>query len=81
MPFPIYRDVNSKLADHLRALSTPHAFVILGDSTIAFQGGVTNSTSAENADRIFLKEALEDISKKRKVKKAKARALGCSIRS
>lgn len=79
LKFPILRDQNSRMADEFKALKTPHAFVFSNDGKILFQGGVSNSSKFERADRKFLREALEDIAQKRAVRSPLARALGCAI--
>lgn len=77
--FPVLRDQNFKFADHFKAAKTPHAFLIQTNGRIVFQGGVSNSSKFPQADRKFLREALEDIKTGSPIRTPHARALGCSI--
>lgn len=79
LPFPVLHDEDGKFADQFKAAKTPHAFVILKDGSLAYQGGVSNSQNFENASRKFLREALADISADKKVQTPTGRTLGCSI--
>ncbi len=79
LPFPILQDLNSELADRYQAAKTPHAFVIRPSGEVAYQGGVSSSKHFDEADRKYLREALEDIQNGRAVKTQKGRALGCVI--
>lgn len=78
-PAPVLRDHELKLADHFKALKTPHAFLINSKGDILYRGGVTSSNRAEKADRHFLREALSDIQAGRDVKTKEGRTLGCAI--
>lgn len=79
LSFPVLRDEKSVLADEMKALKTPHAFVVDRDRKTVFQGGVSNSSTFGRADRKYLREALEDIRQKRKIRTPLARTLGCAI--
>jgi thiol-disulfide isomerase/thioredoxin len=79
LPFPVLEDEHAKVADQFKALKTPHVFVLSPDGKILYQGGVTNSSMAEQSDRNYLNEALEDILKGQKVRTAEGRTLGCVI--
>ncbi len=79
LSFDVIQDTGAKLADQFRAFKTPHVFVVSPDGQIVYQGGVTNSSFAPNANRQFLAEALEDISHGVKVRTAEGRTLGCVI--
>ena len=79
LPFPVLEDEHGKVADQFKALKTPHVFVLAPDGKILYQGGVTNSSMADQADRNYLNEALEDIHKGQKVRSAEGRTLGCVI--
>ncbi len=79
LPFPVLQDEKSTLANQFHALKTPHAFVINQEGKILYQGGVTNSNNANQANKFFLKDALEDIQNNRAVKVAEGRTLGCVI--
>ncbi|MBX3021813.1 MAG: redoxin family protein [Bdellovibrionales bacterium] len=78
-PIPVIRDENNKLANEFKAARTPHAFVISKDGKIAYRGGVTDSSEAQEAKQMYLKDALEALDKDDKVKVAETRSLGCAI--
>lgn len=77
--FPVLQDTDGKIAEQFRALKTPHAFLVAGDGKILYKGGVTDSKDCSKSGRNFLREALEDVSKGKKVRTAEARTLGCAI--
>lgn len=79
LPFPVIQDQKSKLADLYKAFKTPHAFVVMPDGTVAYQGGVSSSHDFKQSKRNFLREALEDLQSQRKVRTPEGRTLGCSI--
>lgn len=79
LPFPVLEDDHAKIADQFKALKTPHAFVLSPEGKILYQGGVTNSAMADQSDRNYLNEALEDILKGQKVRTSEGRTLGCVI--
>lgn len=78
LPFPVLQDQKGKWLDQFKALKTPHAFVLQNGETV-YQGGVSNSHDFSRADKKFLREALEDLAKDRKVRTAEGRTLGCAI--
>lgn len=79
IPFPIIEDQNSLLANTYNALKTPHAFVVMPDGKIVYQGGVSSSNNFNKAERKFLREALEDIQHNHSVRTPTGRTLGCVI--
>ncbi|MBN8540178.1 MAG: redoxin family protein [Deltaproteobacteria bacterium] len=79
LSFPVLRDENLKYADLLKAVKTPHAFVLDKNGEILYQGGVSDSAKFPNAKRLFLREALTDLKSKKSIKTPIARALGCAI--
>lgn len=79
LPFPILQDHQSQIANQYKALRTPHAFVINSIGDIVYQGGVSNSQEGEEADQVPLRDALEDVSKNKTVRKPITRPLGCTI--
>ncbi len=78
-PFTVLKDSKSKIADELKALKTPHAFIFTPDGKQAFQGGVSNSATFARADRKFLREALIDLQSGAAVRTTRTRALGCAV--
>ena len=79
LPFQILKDEETKLADTFQAFKTPHAFLVNAKGEIMYQGGVTNSSHADSADRQYLKEALLDVRAGKDVKTPEGRTLGCVI--
>lgn len=79
LPFTVLLDQETQIADQFKAFKTPHAFIVNKKGEILYQGGVTNSSHGERADRIFLKDALEDIHNNRTIKTPEGRTLGCVI--
>jgi alkyl hydroperoxide reductase subunit AhpC len=77
--FPVVQDEKAKIANELKALKTPHVF-ILQNNKIVFEGGVDDSADAAEAKKFFLKDALRELSEGKPVTLAKARALGCVIK-
>lgn len=79
LAFPVLRDENLKYADLLKAVKTPHAFILDKYGQIVYQGGVSDSAKFPNAKKRFLREALTEVKMKKPVSKPIARALGCAI--
>jgi len=79
LPFPVVQDESSHLADSLKALKTPHAYVFSLSGEILFKGGVTSSHEGDTGSKQYLREALEDIRAGREVRVKEARTLGCAI--
>lgn len=79
LPFPVIRDSQAQIADQFKALKTPHAFIINAEGSLVYQGGVSNSAKFDQADRRYLREALEDLARNEKVKTPEGRTLGCMI--
>lgn len=79
LTFPVINDPEAKIADLYRAHKTPHAFVLNSQGKIVYQGGVTSSALADQADVHYLKDALSDLKKQQPVKVAFGRTLGCVI--
>jgi thiol-disulfide isomerase/thioredoxin len=79
LPFPVIRDHNLEWADRLKALRTPHAYLINPKGEILYQGGVTSSADAEKADSFYLKVTLKNYLLGKKIDKSKSRVLGCQI--
>lgn len=76
-PFPVIQDEKCKLADELKALKTPHAFVIGPDDKILYKGGVTSSSSGEG--KPYLRDALADLEAGKEVRVPVGRTIGCVI--
>ena len=79
LPLKIIQDTNTQFADAFKAYKTPHAFVIGKNREILYQGGVTNSSHADRANRFYLRDALEDLHSNLEVRNKEGRTLGCVI--
>ena len=79
LSFPVIQDNKATYADQFTAFKTPHSFVLNKQGEILYQGGVSDSHSLESSNKLFLREALEDISKGAKVRSPEGRTLGCFI--
>lgn len=79
LPFPVLRDEKSKYAYQLKAVKTPHAFVLDSSGNVLFQGGVSDSAKFPHANKKYLREALTDLKLGVAVRTPLARALGCAI--
>lgn len=79
LPLKLIQDTNTQIADAFQAYKTPHAFVVGKNRELLYQGGVTNSSHADRADRFYLRDALEDLHSNREVRTKEGRTLGCVI--
>jgi thiol-disulfide isomerase/thioredoxin len=77
--FPIVEDRGAKIANELKALKTPHAYIIQKEK-IVYEGGVDDSADAAEAKIPYLANALEELKMNKPITVAKARALGCQIK-
>ncbi len=77
--FPVIEDRGAKIANELKALKTPHTYIIQNDRVV-YEGGVDDSSDAAEAEEHFLAKALEEIKNGKTVSVAKTRALGCQIK-
>lgn len=78
LPFPIVQDDNNKIADRMKAYKTPHAYVVVKNE-IVYRGGVSDRKNYSPTNRLYLREALEDLKAKRAIRTSEARTLGCAI--
>jgi peroxiredoxin len=66
------------------AQTTPHLYVIKGDGTLAYKGGIDSIASSDTADiakaEPYVTEALAAVAAGRKVEKASTRPYGCSVK-
>lgn len=77
-------DPNGELGRLYGAQTTPHLYVIKGDGSLAYKGGI-DSIASSNKDDIakaepYVKEALAAVAAGRKVEKASTRPYGCSVK-
>lgn len=79
LPFAVIQDQDTKIADDFKAFKTPHAYIILADNKVAYQGGVSDSNNFAESKKKYLREALTDINDNKPVRTPEGRTLGCSI--
>lgn len=77
--FPIIEDHGSKISNQLKALKTPHVYIIEKDK-IVYEGGVDDSADAAEAKIPYLANALKELSENKPITVSKTRALGCQIK-
>lgn len=77
-------DPKGELGRLYGAQTTPHVYVIKGDGTLAYKGGIDSIPSAKVEDIAkadpYVKLALADVAAGRKVEKASTRPYGCSVK-
>ncbi|MFG6464576.1 redoxin domain-containing protein [Roseateles sp. DXS20W] len=77
-------DPKGELGRLYGAQTTPHLYVIKGDGTLAYKGGIDSIASAKVEDiakaEPYVKLALADVAAGRKVEKASTRPYGCSVK-
>lgn len=77
-------DPKGELGKLYGAQTTPHMYVIKGDGTLAYKGGIDSIATAK-ADDIakaepYVKDALAAVAAGKKVEKASTRPYGCSVK-
>lgn len=77
--FPMVEDRGAKIANELKALKTPHAYIIQ-NGKVVYEGGVDDSADAAEAEKHYLADALAEIKSNKPVTTAKTRSLGCAIK-
>jgi len=77
--FPMVEDRGAKIANELKALKTPHAY-IMQNGKIVYEGGVDDSADAAEATKHYLSNALQELKENKPVTVAKTRSLGCQIK-
>ncbi len=77
-------DPKGELGKAYGAQTTPHLYVIKGDGTLAYKGGIDSLASSDKADiakaEPYVTEALAAVAAGRKVEKASTRPYGCSVK-
>ena len=77
--FSIVDDKNLLIADLLKANRTPQAIILNEKNEILYSGGVTNRTNPKTADKLFLHNALVELSQNKPITEKETRSLGCVI--
>jgi peroxiredoxin len=79
LPFPVIHDPQSRWANELGALKTPHAFVLDEKGDVVFSGGVDDSRDSRPDSVPYLAKALDSVVEGRKPDPSSVRAIGCVI--
>ena len=80
LSIPIIQDVGARLANELKALKTPHVFVVGPESQCWFNGGIDDTRKADRAKKEYLREALLELQKGKEPTEKVVRTLGCVIK-
>ena len=79
MPYLV--DVNSQLANALKAITTPHVYMFNAKMELVYVGSVDNIwDSKRKSDDPYLKNAIQALGEGKKIKTADTAAKGCSIK-
>ena len=77
-------DPKGELGKLYGAQTTPHLYVIKGDGTLAYKGGIDSLATADKGDiakaEPYVTQALAAVAAGRKVEKASTRPYGCSVK-
>lgn len=77
-------DPKGEIGKAYGAQTTPHMYVIRGDGTLAYKGGIDSIATAKIDDiakaEPYVKDALAAVAAGKKVEKASTRPYGCSIK-
>ncbi|NBV50783.1 thioredoxin family protein [bacterium] len=76
---PVIRDTGAQLANELKALKTPHAYVIGPQGQCWFEGGVDDTRNAQKAKEHYLRNALTAVRAGKEPAEKNVRTLGCVI--
>ena len=82
-PFPYLRDESQAVARAYGATHTPHLFVFDADLRLAYTGSVDDDNNYKNrrsAEKLYLRDALDDLVAGRPVRTAETHAIGCTIK-
>jgi hypothetical protein len=79
MPYLV--DVNSQLANALKAVTTPHIYMFNAKMELVYVGSVDNIwDSKRKSDEPYLKNAIQALGESKKIKTPDTAAKGCSIK-
>lgn len=79
MPYLV--DTDSKMADAFGAKTTPHVYLFDKSMKLVYAGSIDNTWDTKRTiDEIYLKNALETLSKGEKIKEKETTPRGCSIK-
>jgi peroxiredoxin len=82
-PYPYLHDETQEVARAYGATHTPHLFVFDKDLRLAYTGSVDDDSSYKNrkkAEKLYLRDALDDLIGGRPVRLPETHAIGCTIK-
>jgi peroxiredoxin len=82
-PFPYLRDESQAVARAYGATHTPHLFVFDKDLRLAYTGSVdddNNYKTRKTAEKLYLRDALDDLVAGRAPRVPETHAIGCTIK-
>jgi peroxiredoxin len=83
-PTAVVFDPTGKVGRAYSARTTPHMYVVNGEGTLVYMGGIDDQPTSKVEDlkraRNFVDEALSEISQGKPVSVTSSRAYGCSIK-
>ena len=80
-PFAYVYDESQEVTKEFGATNTPHVYVLDKDMVVRYIGAIDNNTrSAADADKKYVREAVESIIKNEEISNNKTKAIGCTIK-
>ncbi len=80
-PFPYLHDETQEVTKSYGATKTPHVFVLKKDRTVAYIGAIDNNyKDAANADKHYVKDAVEALLANKPIEVTNTNAIGCTIK-
>ena len=79
--FQYLLDKKSRLANNFGAKTTPHIFLFNSDEDLVYKGAIDdNYKNKEMVNTFYLKDAIESLVKRKKIKVPSTKPIGCSIK-
>ena len=79
LTFPVLVDAGARIADHFKALKTPHVFVVDSKGQVLYSGGIADRREAPSAEQFYLATILEHLNQGKPLPYTHQRTLGCYI--
>lgn len=77
--FPVIDDNQLEIANILKANRTPQVLILSESNEILYNGGVTDRTNPKSATKLYLKNALAELTNHHPITEKETRSLGCVI--
>ncbi len=78
--FPVYRDVDNKVADQFGARNTTETFVLDGTGVVRYRGYIEDAPNPERTTKQGLRLAIKAVLAGQPVTTPETRGIGCAIR-